>query len=205
MPHTIDYSVTNIRFEPESGGYVTIWFDLCGPAIAEPEAMTNMFVEFGDFLKYLAQRQPEMHEVLSDGEAEHGIRVERLEAAGFDWEEHLRGYLDNCFDLRKVEKERVAWLKARRTRVSDHQLQSEWTELASLAESNPNPTWDDVVHAIINSLNATAVELYPELLDFDTDGNNQLRDIIESHGERLANQLVALTGSVRKERSANGT
>ncbi len=201
--YPLDYTISNIRFEPEVGGYVTIWFDLGGQPFAEPEAMANMFIEFEALLDDIAREYPALYAVLADGPQEHGILMERLEAAGFDWPEHLRGYIDRHVDLPAAEKERTGWLLARRERaagpVAVSALDTEWERLSASAEPLPHPSWDDVAHALIDSLNATAVELYPELLDYDTDSNNRLRDMIESHGERLANQLYALTKSVREE------
>lgn len=197
--------LSNLRFEPESDGYITIWFDLGGPDFAEPEAMQNMFVEFDELLNYLAEYQPNMYAVLADGTPDHATCVERLEAAGFDWAEHLLSYIDRNIDMVAVEKERISWLMARRARSgapAQTSFETDWQRLSDQAEAAPHPSWDDVAHAIIDSLNNTAVELYPELLDYDEDGNNRLRDMIESHGERLANQLVALTKSVRTEKGA---
>lgn len=201
--NTQTFTLSNLRFEPESDGYITVWFDLDGPAFEEPEAMTNMFVEFDELLKHVAQHHPAMYEVLADGSPGHSAWLERLEAADFDWSEHLLTYIDRNLDIRAMEKERISWLLARRAReegtATQVQFDADWQRLSAQAEPVPHPSWDDVAHAFINSLNNTAVELYPELLDYNEDGNNRLRDMIESHGERLANQLVALTTSVRNE------
>ncbi len=201
--NTQTFTLSNLRFEPESDGYITVWFDLGGPAFEEPEAMTNMFVEFDELLKHLSQHHPAMYEVLADGSPGHSAWLERLEAADFDWNEHLLTYIDRNLDIRAMEKERISWLLARRAReegpATQVQFDADWQRLSAQAEPVPHPSWDDVAHAFINSLNNTAVELYPELLDYNEDGNNRLRDMIESHGERLANQLVALTKSVRNE------
>lgn len=197
--------LSNLRFEPEADGYITIWFDLGGPAFAEPEAMQNMFVEFEELLKYLAQHQPEMYAVLAHGSPDQAEWLDRLEAAGFNWDEHLLTYIDRNVDMQAVEKERISWLMARRARSGmpvQTLFETDWQRLSAQAEATQHPSWDDVAHALIDSLNNTAVELYPELLDYDEDGNNRLRDMIESHGERLANQLVALTKSVRTEKGA---
>ncbi len=79
--NTQTFTLSNLRFEPESDGYITVWFDLGGPAFEEPEAMTNMFVEFDELLKHVAQHHPAMYEVLADGSPGHSAWLERLEAA----------------------------------------------------------------------------------------------------------------------------
>lgn len=204
QPENMAYFVNNIRFELEAAGYATIWFDLGGPAFSEPEAMTNMFVEFEPFLEDLKRMQPAFRETLAgEGDIHHSTLLERLEAADFDWEGCLHSYIDRHINLYEAEQERVRWLLARRARAAktaQQQMEDDWVRLSAEAEISPFPTWDDVAHSIIDSLNATAVKLYPELLDYDADGNSRLRDMIESHGERLANQLVALTRDVRKNR-----
>lgn len=196
------YAVSNIRFEPEEGGFATIWFDLDGASFAEPEAMRNMFVEFGAFQEHLTGHHPAPGEMPSSGPAGQMTEIDRLESANFDWAQHLCHYIEEQVDVDAAYRERLGWLKARQARAAGaepEQAESEWQRLTIQAETaSPYPSWDDVVHALIDSLNATAVELYPELLDYDKDGNNRLRDMIESHGERLANQLVALTRSVRE-------
>lgn len=195
----IHYTISNIRFELEAGGYVTVWFDLEGDTFEEPEAMANMFVEFEDLLQDIGQEHPLLHATLADGTEEHRFILDRLEQAGFDWPGHLRRYLDRHVDLRATHKERTGWLLDRRTRAAAAAApDAEWERLSALADPFPHPSWDDVAHALIDSLNATAVGLYPELLDYTPDNTNRLRDIIESHGERVANQLYALTKSVRE-------
>lgn len=194
------YTISNIRLEHEEGGYVTIWFDLGGTVFTEPEAMTNMFVEHSTLMEFLEKEHPaHFHALAAATEA----KTDRLNAANVDWESPLRVYIDRNIDLNVVQKERLEWFYARRARAADPDIQQEleddWEHLTQQAEPLPHPTWDDVAHALIDSLNATAVELYPEVLDYDADGNSRLKDIIESHGERLANQLVALTRSVRQE------
>ncbi|MFN4253862.1 MAG: hypothetical protein ACK4Q5_02510 [Saprospiraceae bacterium] len=53
------FAVENIRFDVEPGGNAaTIWFDLTGQRFAEPEAMTNLFVDFDDFLEDLQAHGP---------------------------------------------------------------------------------------------------------------------------------------------------
>lgn len=207
MPENTPYSIANIRFEIEPKGYATIWFDLGGPAFAEPEAMANMFVELGAFLQFLAHQQPALYAaLLPEGAFTHGDWLERLETANFDWDISLRAYIDRHLNLQAAEQERVGWLHARRARAANaaqQQLEADWSRLSAQAEPNAQPTWDDVVHALIDNLNATAVELFPELLEYGADDTSRLRDMIESHGERLANQLVALTRSVQKDREHN--
>ena len=197
------YNIFNIRFEVETGGYATIWFNLDGPGFAEPEAMENMFIEFDAFLEYLKQQNPSMYDALASGASGHELWLERLDSAGFDWNEHLLQYIDQHIDLVAAEKERMKWLEARRLRKADteeQQLEAGWGRLSSQAEPLEGPTWDDVVHAIITGLNDVAVELYPEVMEFGPEDNARLREMFESHGERLANQLFALTKSVNEER-----
>ena len=198
------YTVADIRFEHEAGGYVTIWFDVEGPSFAEPEAMRNLFIGFGDFLRNLKEQQPALHNALTENRVtEQWQWLDRLDAAGFDWNEHLRRYIDNCLDLEAAEKERLGWLNERRARAADPtQLHhpADWLEQAELSEPDAHPTWDDVAHTVIERLNDTAMDLYPELLDCSAEDNQRLRDILESHGERLANQLFALARTVRQTR-----
>lgn len=196
------YKIFNIRFEIETSGHATIWFNLDGPAFEEPEAMENMFVEFDRFLGYLEHQSSHIYEALVGEASSHETWLERLETADFDWNEHLRRYIDRHVDLEAAEKKRMEWLHARRVRQEgpkEQKLETGWLHLSSQAEPSGDPTWDDVVHAIIAGLNDTATELYPEVLDFGKEDNARLREMLESHGERLANQLYALTKSVREE------
>lgn len=195
------YNIANIRFEIESSGHATVWFNLDGPAFEDSEAMENMFVEFDKFLEYLQRQHPGIYEILADGTADHETWLERLETADFDWNGHLRHYIDRHVDLKAAEKKRMEWLGARRARQvtpEGQKLEAGWSQLTSLAEPSGDPSWDDVAHAIIAGLNDTAIELYPEVLDFGKEDNDRLREMLESHGERLANQLFALTKSVRE-------
>lgn len=198
----ISYNIFNIRFEIENGGYATIWFNLDGPAFKTPEAMENMFVDFDSFLEYLKRHEPELHEALGNDTKHHEILLERLELSDMDWNEHLRRYLEMHVDLKAAEKERLEWLHSRKARLQDpdtRTAEADWLALSAQAEPSAHPSWDDVAHAIITSLNETTVGLYPEVLDFSPENNARLREIFESHGERLANQLYALTKLVREE------
>ncbi len=192
-----DFFISNVRFEPEAGGYITVWFDVGGERFAEPEAMENMFVEFETFLAFLQKEQPAMSDVLADGPPGHQAWLDRLEAAGFDWNANLRVYLHRHVDLDALERERLNWLHARRLRERQAP-DAAWTLLSAQAEPAPNPTWDDVMHALVDSLNATAVELYPEVLTFSPENNARLRELFETYSERLTNQLVGLTQQVRR-------
>ncbi|MBK8196327.1 MAG: hypothetical protein IPK76_25175 [Lewinellaceae bacterium] len=198
----ISYNIFNIRFEVENGGYATIWFNLDGPAFETPEAMENMFVDFDSFLEYLKRQEPELIEALGNDTKRHETLLERLELSDLDWNEHLRRYLEMHVDLKAAEKERLEWLHSRKARLQDpdtRTAEADWLALSAQAEPSKHPSWDDVAHAIITSLNETTVSLYPEVLDFSPENNARLREIFESHGERLANQLYALTRLVREE------
>ena len=200
-PEISAYSLSNIRFEPAQDGFATIWFDLGGEAFAEPQAMKNVYVEFHVFLEYLEKEHPAMHAVLANELPGHDDWIERLEAANFDWEGHLKIYLDRHVDLSALEEERLKWLNNRNIRADDPEtaaFEADWLQLSSQAEESAEPSWDDVMHALVDSLNDTVVDLYPEVLDFSDENTARLREMFESHGERLANQLVALTRSVKK-------
>lgn len=202
------YDIADIRFEHEADGHVTIWFDIEGPSFAEPEAMKNVFIGFDEFLENLEEQQYSLHTTLTEnGAAEDRQWLEHLDAAGFDWNEHLRRYIDNRLDLRAAEKIRLGWLHDRRARLTTTpdqlQQQADWLELTGNAEAETQPTWDDVAHAVIDRLNDTAIDLYPELLDCSPEDNQRLREMLESHGERLANQLYALARSVRESNGEN--
>ncbi|MCC6461376.1 MAG: hypothetical protein IT260_12955 [Saprospiraceae bacterium] len=199
---TPDYTISNIRFETETGGYVTLWYDLGGSAFAEPEAMANMLLDFDEFLQFLSEQHPDILGPVASRPDTHPAWLQQFEASQFHWETYLRQYIHRHVDLVAAERERTGWLLARRARAADSSqdiLNAEWDLLSAQAERSPHPSWDEVAHALIASLNDTAVGLYPEMLDFSDQDNAALREIFESHGERLANQLVALTTRVRKE------
>ena len=202
-----DYNISDIRFEHETGGYVTIWFNIEGPSFVEPEAMKNIFIGFDAFLDNLKVQQPSLHNALTEnGAAQDGQWLELLDAAGFDWNEHLRRYINQCLDLRAEEKVRLGWLQERRARLADPTVleqQNDWLELTGSMDADTQPSWDDVAHAVIERLNDTAMDLYPELLDCSPEDNQRLREMLESHGERLANQLYALARSVRETGKEN--
>lgn len=135
--NTQTFTLSNLRFEPESDGYITVWFDLGGPAFEEPEAMTNMFVEFDELLKHVAQHHPAMYEVLADGSPGHSAWLERLEAADFDWSEKTpRPRFTEISNIPGVmEKERISWLLARRAReegpATQVQFDADWQRLSA--------------------------------------------------------------------------
>lgn len=189
-PH---YEITDIRFEHERGGYMTVWFDIGGAAFAEPDAMKNMYVGLSDLLDNLLAGQSRFSRTFS------AVRAGHMAPAALDWDAFLRGYVDRCVDLRAEERVRLGWMAERRKRQNEAP-DAPATDWAALSREEASPSWDDVAHAVIESLNDTAVRLYPELLDCSPEYNEQLREILESHGERLANQLYALARSVRQAR-----
>jgi hypothetical protein len=190
------YEITDIRFEHESGGYMTVWFNIGGAAFAEPEAMKNLYVGFDELMECLPSAQKRFKCAMPQRQTvKPGIAL----PIALDWHCFLRGYIDQCVDLRAEEKMRLGWMQERLKR-SNESSGDGVSDLIVFSEEEISPTWDDVAHAVINSLNDTAVELYPELLDCDPEYNEQLREVLESHGERLANQLYALARSVRQAR-----
>ena len=109
VPENPAYNIADIRFEHEAGGYVTIWFDIDGPSFEEPEVMKNIFVGFDEFLDNLKAQQQALYNTLNEKRVEqHWQWLERLDASGFDWKRYLRGYIDQCVDLRAAEKPREA-------------------------------------------------------------------------------------------------
>jgi hypothetical protein len=187
------YEISNIRFEHDSGAYMTIWFDIGGPAFAEPEAMKNMYVDLSDLLDCLPSEQNRFYRSFA------AVRAGRVTPTALDWDTFLRGYIDQRVDLRAEEQVRLGWMNERRKRQSE-ESDTGTTDWANLSREDASPSWDDVAHAVIESLNDTAVRLYPELLDCGPEHTEQLREVLESHGERLANQLYALARSVRQVR-----
>ena len=104
VPENPAYNIADIRFEHEAGGYVTIWFDIDGPSFEEPEVMKNIFVGFDEFLDNLKAQQLALYNTLNEKRVEqHWQWLERLDASGFDWKRYLRGYIDQCVDLRAAE------------------------------------------------------------------------------------------------------
>lgn len=204
MPDYQDYVISNIRFEGEEFGSGALWFDLGGPAFREPEAMANMFVEADLFVQHLQLRQSNLHRApKADAPVVCGDWARRLESAGFNWTGHLRAYIDEYLNLPALEQERLVWLYARRERTECLTPAPFYEWETWQADAATQPSWDDVMHALVNSLNSTALELYPEMLEYTAEHNNQLREIFESHSERLANQLVALADRVRREQESN--
>lgn len=192
------FLVENIRFEIAPGGYATIWFDLKGTRFAEPEAMANILVDFDDFLADLSLHSPTLHAQASGNSLRksairHDEILERLDAQAINWPDQLHGFVERQFDLEQAEKERIGWLHDRQRRSAD----ASWEKLTKKAAS-ADPSWDEVANRLIDEMNAAIVDLYPELLDADADTNNRLREILESHMGRLANEVVGLVQEVRK-------
>jgi len=196
----VDYRVENIRFEIADGGSATIWFDLKGTRFAEPEAMANMLVDFDDFLADLSLNSPALHaqakgNSLRKSAIRHDEILERLDAQAINWPDQLHDFVERQFDLEQTENERVGWLHDRRRRAAD----ADWEKLTKKAAST-DPSWDEVANRLIDEMNAAVIDMYPELLDTDADTNNRLREILESHMGRLANEVVGLVQEERKRR-----
>jgi hypothetical protein len=185
------FQVENIRFEIAGGGRATIWFDLTGPRFTEPEAMTNMLVDFEDFLADLLLHAPALY-ARAQGDTPEMV-LERLDEQAINWPQQLQGFVERQVDLEQAENERVGWLQTRRRRAAD----AEWEKLAQKAAST-DPSWDEVANRLIDEMNAAVVDMYPELLDADAETNARLREILESHMGRLANEVVGLVQEGRK-------
>ena len=187
------FQVENIRFEIAGGGHATIWFDLAGQRFVEPEAMTNMLVDFEDFLADLKLHAPELYARVQGDTPE--VVLERLDAQAINWPDQLHDFVERQFDLEQAENERVGWLHTRRRRATD----ADWEKLAKKAAST-DPSWDEVANRLIDEMNAAVVDMYPELLDADAETNSRLREILESHMGRLANEVVGLVQEGRKKK-----
>lgn len=185
------FQVENIRFDVTDGNRATIWFDLTGQRFVEPEAMTNMLVDFEDFLADLLLHAPALYMRAQGNSPE--LTLERLDAEAINWPHQLHGFVERQVDLEQAENERVGWLQTRRRRATD----ADWEKLAKKAAST-DPSWDEVANRLIDEMNAAVMDMYPELLDTDADTNSRLREILESHMGRLANEVVGLVQEVRK-------
>lgn len=197
MTEELPYEVENIRFDVEPGGAATIWFDLTGRRFKEPEAMTNMFVDFDDLLEDMLLEDPALYAsakgpLVRKSAARHEQMLERLNAEAIDWPIHLHGYLDRQVDIQITEHERVGWLTQRRQRSADPAWQS-----LSTAGQNPDPSWDEVANRLIDDMNTAVIALYPELGETTQEMNDLLRETLEFHMHRLANEVVGL---VKKSR-----
>lgn len=197
--HESPFQVENIRFEIAPGGFATIWFDLKGSRFAEPEAMANILVDFDDFLADLSLHAPALYaqaqgSSLQKPAARHDEILEHLDAQAINWPDQLHGFVERQFDLEQTENERVGWLHARQRRPAD----ANWEQLTKKSTSD-DPSWDEVANRLIDEMNAAVMDLYPELLDTDADTNNRLREILESHMGRLANEVVGLVQELRKK------
>ena len=85
----------------------------------------------------------------------------------------------------------------RRARSAD----PEWQHLSAAAQ-NRDPSWDQLANRLIDDMNTAVTELYPELNDASGMVNDQLRDVLEFHMHRLANEVVGL---VKKGRDAGNS
>lgn len=194
----LPYEVENIRFDVEPGGAATIWFDLTGRRFAEPEAMTNMFVDFDDFLQDMLLEDPALYASAKGTSARknagrHDQMLDRLNAGAINWPIRLHAYLDRQMDIQVTENERVGWLRQRRERSAD----PAWQTL-SVAGQNQDPSWDEVANRLIDDMNTAVIALYPELGDATPEMNDRLRETLEFHMHRLANEVVGLVKKSRE-------
>lgn len=197
MQPSLPFVVENIRFDVDDSGFVTIWFDLTGERFVDLEAMTNMFVDFGDFMDDLQAHDRIFHDqaqTKASASDNQDIILARLDAAKINWPSSLNHYLVRQADLEAIETERLDWLHARRSRQRD----SAWESLSAAAQ-NQDPTWDEVANRLIDDMNQAVVSLYPELANGAAAQNEQLREMLEFHMRRLTNELV---GMVKQSREA---
>jgi len=197
MQTALPFKVENIRFDVDDDGFVTIWFDLTGDRFADLEAMTNMFVDFGDFMDDLQAHEQVFHDKTQQSAKDsddQDVILARLDAAKINWPSSLQHYLARQANLEAIETERLDWLNARRKRAHD----TAW-EALSAAGQNSDPSWDEVANRLIDDMNQAVVALYPELAHGSTTQNDQLREMLEFHMRRLTNELV---GMVKQNRDA---
>jgi hypothetical protein len=94
-------------------------------------------------------------------------------------------------------------LYARRRRAAaatSEPAEAAWSALKAAGEKEEeDKTWDNVAHEIIEGLNRSSLKLYPELYALSPEAANRLREIFESHGGRLANELYGFVRSLRKQ------
>lgn len=191
------FAVENIRFDVEPGGNAaTIWFDLTGQRFAEPEAMTNLFVDFDDFLEDLQAHDPALFAEAKDRpKARHARTLDRLNAQHINWPDSLHGYVARQINIQAAENERLVWLSERRARAAD----PAWASLTA-AGQNTDPSWDEVANHLLESMNTAIVNLYPELEAASSDTNAGLRETLEFHMHRLTNEVVGLVQESRREK-----
>ncbi len=197
MQTALPFEVENIRFDVDDHGFVTIWFDLTGDRFADLEAMTNMFIDFGDFMDDLQVHEQVFHDQAqqsAQSDDDQDVILARLDAAKINWPSSLQHYLLRQANLEAIETERLGWLNARRKRAHD----TAW-EALSTAGQNQDPSWDEVANRLIDDMNQAVVALYPELAHGSTTQNDQLREMLEFHMRRLTNELV---GMVKQNRDA---
>ena len=195
MQQALPFKVENIRFDVDDSGCVTIWFDLTGERFVELEAMTNMFIDFGDFMDDLKAHERVFHDLTqksAHADDDQDKILERLDAAKINWSTSLNHYLIRQADLTAIETERIDWLHARRNRKQD----TAW-EALSAAAANPDPSWDEVANRLIDDMNNAVVALYPELANDVSVQNEQLREMLEFHMRRLTNELVGMVEQIR--------
>lgn len=192
-----DFMVENIRFDMEEGDCTAIWFDLTGQRFSEPEAMANMLVDFDDFMNDLQKNNPDLHhraaQAAFSGKGQESL-VACLDAELIDWNTSLHLFVDRNIDLQAAETTRMGWLQARRSRETDQ----DWVQL-EVAAQNTDPSWDEVANRLIEDMNLAAVALYPEINDVSAQENRKLREILEFHMHRLANELVGWVQTSRTD------
>lgn len=198
------YSIQSLHFEVEDGGNATIWFDLDGARFPQPEAMVNMYVGFDDFLSYLQTAKPGLYlELVPDAcrQPRHDDLIRALDSQVFDWDTHLHTFLDEHFDLESAATCRLGWLRDRLVRESAAEdAATEGWALLHAAQQQPDtgaPTWDDLKHTIVHHLNKATVRIFPAFRQADADTSGRLREILESYGDRLANEIFMLAKEIR--------
>lgn len=190
------FAVENVRFDVEPDGEnATIWFDLTGQRFAEPEAMTNFFLDLDDFLDDLQANAPTVFPAFPGRKKpQHALVLDQLNAKYINWPDSLHGYVCRQMDIQQVENERVGWLVERRARTAD----PAWARLSADAQDT-DPSWDEVANRLLDGMNDAVVELFPELETTTEEGTgHQLREMLEFHMHRLANEVVGLVEQSRR-------
>ncbi len=195
-----DYTIEELRMELDPGGTVTLWYDLSGPEFAAADTMTNLYADMSAFLDHLGTDAPD---ILTDlhgavGTSEERL-LERMDETDFDWEYHLRRFIDQHVDLKSRETERIEWARERSERALNSAGNAAAPDLSGVADDAPLLT--DAIHAFVQSLNDAAVAHFPGILQYDAAAIDQVREILEVHSERVAIQLAALDQSVRKNKT----
>jgi hypothetical protein len=197
--HQPDYTIEELRMELDPGGTVTLWYDLSGPEFAAADTMTNLYADMSAFLDHLSEDAPEiLTELNGAGGMTEERMLEKMDETEFDWEYHLRRFIDQHVDLKSRETERIEWARERSERAVSAPEKPAFPDISSATEDKPLLT--DAIHAFVDSLNDAAVAFYPGILDYNAAEIDQVREILEVHSERIAIQLAALEQSVAKNK-----